>query len=128
MSDRDPTDLELDDWGKLGQKLRESREYLGLSQAQVAAAMELQRPSISSIEAGKRRVTVLELKRFADLYRRPYSYFVGDDEEAEAEPDEALGAIFRASKDLSVVDRDQVRRFAEFLRQAGKAPTRKDAD
>lgn len=127
MSENDRA-LELGDWEKLGQKLRESREYLGLSQAQVAESLDLQRPAISSIESGKRRVTVLELKRLADLYRRPYSYFVEEGDAEATEPDEALGAIFRASKDLSDIDRDQVRRFAEFLKQAGKAPKPNNAD
>jgi transcriptional regulator with XRE-family HTH domain len=108
------------DWRAIGERLRESREYLGLSQADVADALNLSRPAVSSIEAGKRKVSGLELKRLARLYRRSYEYFLG-----EAQPDaadESIDAIFRAARSLSEEDRQQVRRFAEFLRDAGPAP------
>lgn len=128
MTGHDETDLQLDDWETLGKRIKESREYLGLSQAQVAEVLDIARPSVSLIESGKRRVSVLELKTLAKLFRRSYSYFVGELDETTLEQDESLGAIFRASMDLSDVDRDQVRRFAEFLKQAGEAPGRADAE
>jgi transcriptional regulator with XRE-family HTH domain len=123
------TDLQADttdlDWRAVGERLRESREYLGLSQADVADALNLSRPAISAIEAGKRKVSGLELKRLARIYRRSYEYFLG-----EAKPDAAdatIDAIFRAARTLSEEDRHQVRRFAEFLRDAGPAPDTQDA-
>jgi transcriptional regulator with XRE-family HTH domain len=104
--------------------LREAREYLGLSQEQVADHLGIPRPSVSTIEAGKRRISFLELKRLADLYRRPLSYFSGDE---EPEVDETTNALFRTTQELSSADRQQVLRFAQFLRAAGpaQAPSRK---
>ena len=61
----------------LGQRLREAREALGLPQSAVADHLDIPRPSVSEIEAGKRKVTFLELKRLAALYRRPIAYFSG---------------------------------------------------
>jgi transcriptional regulator with XRE-family HTH domain len=105
----------------LGARLRSSREYLGLSQEEVAEHMGLSRPAISNIEAGKRKVSTEELTRFAKLYRRPYEYFLG--QEAELPQDETTGALFRAARDLSEGDKEQVLRFAEFLRNAGRPPS-----
>jgi transcriptional regulator with XRE-family HTH domain len=111
---------------ELGRRLREAREYLGLSQEQVADHLGIPRPSVSTIEAGKRRITFLELKRLAELYRRPLSYFSGEEEQ---DTDETTDALFRTTKELSSTDREQVLRFAQFLRTAGpaQAPSRKSA-
>lgn len=104
---------------KLGSRLREAREFLGLSQESVATAMELPRATISAIESGKRKVIGTELHKFAALYKRELSFFFDSQPSAE---DASVAAIYRATKDLSQTDRDQVIRFAEFLRGAGSAP------
>ncbi len=105
---------------EIGERLRRSREYLGFSQEEVADSMEISRPAVSNIEAGKRKVSAEELRRFAQLYRRPYEYFLGEAEEIA--DDETVGALFRTTQELSDGDREQVLRFAQFLRNAGKAP------
>ena len=40
----------------LARRLREAREYVGLSQEEVAFALLVSRPAISNIEAGTRKV------------------------------------------------------------------------
>jgi transcriptional regulator with XRE-family HTH domain len=112
---------------ELGRRLREAREYLGLSQEQVADHLGIPRPSVSTIEAGKRRISFLELKRLATLYRRPLAYF--SDEEVPA-GDDTTDALFRTTQELNSTDREQVLRFAQFLRTAGpaKPPNRKSSD
>lgn len=126
MSDsRDPT-AEDAAWAQLGERLRRAREYLGLSQNDVAQHLGLSRPAITNMEAGKRKVSTLELNQLAKLYRQPYDYLTGDtDELAE---DETTGALFRATRELSERDREQVLRFAQFLRNAGPAPRVGDED
>lgn len=108
------------DAGCLGARLRSSREYLGFSQEEVAEHMGLSRPAITNIEAGKRKVSAEELARFAELYRRPYEFFLG--EPVEVSEDETTGALYRAARELSEGDKEQVLRFAEFLRNAGSPP------
>jgi transcriptional regulator with XRE-family HTH domain len=107
----------------LGQRLREARESLGLPQSTVADHLDIPRTAVSEIEAGRRKVTFLELKRLAALYRRPIAYFSGD---APAAEDETTTALYRTTEELSSTDREQVLRFAQFLRDAGPAvpPTR----
>lgn len=100
----------------LGARLKESREYIGLLQEDVAAALGIPRTSVHALEAGKRKVTGLELRRLARLYRRPVGWLLGEEEIdlTDAEP------LFRAAAALSDSDREQVLRFAEFLAAAGK--------
>jgi transcriptional regulator with XRE-family HTH domain len=111
---------------ELGARLRASREFLGFSQEEVAEHMGLSRPAISNIEAGKRKVSSEELKRFAELYRRPYEYLLGEAEEQVE--DETTEALYRAARELSEGDKAQVLRFAEFLRNAGPAPEPKESE
>lgn len=100
----------------LGARLKESREYIGLLQEDVATALGIPRTSVHALEAGKRKVTGLELRRLARLYRRPVGWLLGEEDAGlnEAEP------LFRAAAALSESDREQVLRFAEFLAAAGK--------
>lgn len=108
---------------QIAQRIREAREYLGLSQGVVADAVGVPRPSISMMESGQRKVSADELRKLAQLYRKPYGYFLGEEVVGEtAESAESVTALFRAAKDLSENDRLQVLRFAEFLRDAGPPP------
>jgi transcriptional regulator with XRE-family HTH domain len=111
--------LDVDDFeeqAKIGARLKESREYVGLLQEDVASALGIPRASVSALESGKRRVTALEIRRLARIYRKPVGWLLGDHEieVGNAEP------LFRATESLSAEDRDQVLRFAEFLAAAGK--------
>ena len=52
--------FESDDaWRALGERLREAREYVGLSQETVANALTIPRPSVSDMESGKRKVSMI---------------------------------------------------------------------
>lgn len=105
-------------WTDVGERIRQAREYLGFSQADVAEALGVSRPTVSALESGKRKVSSLELKKLAQVLRRPVEYFLGSTVEAN----DTIGAIYRAARELSEQDRQQVRRFAEFLRSAGSPP------
>ena len=113
---------------RLGNRLRESREYLGLSQEFVAEHLGIPRASISAMENGKRKVSSLELKQLARIYKQPPSYFLDEDEFArdEQSQDVTIRALYRTARALSDQDRQQVLRFAQFLRQAGQAPAPKE--
>jgi DNA-binding transcriptional regulator YiaG len=58
-------------------KLRASREDAGLTQTDVARALGRPQSFVSKCESGERRVDVVELALFADLYRKPLEFFVG---------------------------------------------------
>ena len=102
---------------QLGQKLREAREYIGLSQEEVAEHLQIPRASISALESGKRKVSALELDQFAQLYKRPISFFYEKEAMVEDPRDETMQALFRTTAALSPKDRQQLLLFAKFLRQ-----------
>ncbi|MCY2928829.1 MAG: helix-turn-helix transcriptional regulator [Planctomycetota bacterium] len=54
--------------GAIAGRLRLAREQAGLSQGQVAKLLGLHRPTVSEIEAGRRKVSAEELATFAELY------------------------------------------------------------
>ncbi len=99
----------------LGERLREAREYLGFSQEEVAAFLGVPRSALSLMETGQRKVDALELKKLAGLYKRPVGYFTGEETE-----DISIGAdvkhLARKVSDLSPEDREELSRFADFLR------------
>lgn len=100
-----------------GDRLRQAREYVGLSQDEVAMSLGLSRPSITNIELGARKVEATELGKLAKLYRRTLEYLLTGVEPAHSGP-EQLAFLARAVKGLSEKDLEEVARFAEFLKQS----------
>ncbi|SRR6266581_4379853 len=103
----------------VGRRLREARETLGLKQDDVAGALGIPRTSVVAMEAGRRNVTALELRRLARLYRRSIEWLLGE----TATPASVDNALYRATADLSEEDKEQILRFAQFLAAAGPAPS-----
>ena len=99
-------------------RIREARESLGLTQEEVSGALQIPRTSVHAMETGKRGVSALELRRLARLYRRRVEWLLGEDEAPVAAAD---GALYRATRDLTAEDKEQVLRFAQFL-AAGVTP------
>lgn len=98
----------------LAERLKETREFLGLSQQEAAEAAGLTRLAISAIETGRRKVESVELRALARVYGQPVSYFLPASE-AEAPPEE-VQYIARAAKELEPNDRAELLRFAQFLK------------
>jgi transcriptional regulator with XRE-family HTH domain len=100
---------------QLGERLRDARKYVGLSQEEAAAILKMPRTAVTEVESGQRKVEALELKRMAELYRQPVSHFTGED--ASAAPLTAdVAHLARQAASLSPKDREELGRFAEFLR------------
>lgn len=99
---------------RLGDRLREARKYLGLTQEEVANYLKIPRTALTDIENGQRRVEAIELMRLAKLYRQPVGYFTGEDAAASLPID--VAHIARQAAGLSQQDRNELGRFAEYLR------------
>jgi len=104
-------------------RLKEAREYLGLSQQEVATALRLPRSAVSLIETGQRGVESLELSALAKLYQRPIGFFTGEKQTPLAS-DVAL--LAKQVSKLSEQDRNELLRFSEFLMHRSQARSRND--
>ncbi len=72
------TTMEDVEWTEIGERIRDSRSAAGLSQADLARAVGLDRTMLAKIEAGARRVDALELARFSAILGVPMEHFLQD--------------------------------------------------
>lgn len=100
---------------RLGERLREAREYIGYSQDEVAAFLRVPRTAVTNMESGARKVEALELSRLAELYRKTVGYLIESDSGGDALPPD-VAHLARQAAQLSVKDREELGRFAEFLK------------
>ncbi|MHB8959588.1 MAG: helix-turn-helix domain-containing protein [Candidatus Limnocylindrales bacterium] len=119
-SDRPTPARESNEHRIVGARLREAREVLGLTQEDVAGALGIPRTSVIAMEAGRRKVTGLELRRLGRLFRRPIDWLLGESDS----PVHDVEALHRATAALSEEDKEQVLRFAQFLASAGSPEPR----
>jgi len=110
----------------LGERLKEAREYMGLKQEDVAKVLGIPRSALSNVEAGVRKVDAIELARLAKLYQRPVAWFTGEDPEATSEVAQEVAHVARAAATLSQQDRQELARFADFLKSRAKAKATPD--
>ena len=99
----------------LATRLKEAREYLALSQDEVARILDIPRTAVSLMEAGQRKVDAIELKKLAEIYQRPIGYFTGESGAAIPPVPESVEHLARAAAMLSDRDREELLQFAHFL-------------
>ncbi len=103
----------------IAQRLRMARDLAGLSQSQVAGILGLPRPSISEIEAGRRKVSAGELSRLSEIYDVSINWLTC----VEDESDSNKARIELAARELTKLkpeDLDRVLGLLETLRQSGR--------
>src|SRR5207244_12570152 len=101
----------------LAERLRTTREYLDFSQQDAADRSGMTRAALSAIETGRRKVESIELAALAKTYKCPVGFFIGE----EPEDDETVVLLGRTARDLTARDRQEVLRFARFLRSPASA-------
>jgi transcriptional regulator with XRE-family HTH domain len=99
----------------IGTRLKDAREYLQLSQDEVAKILEIPRTAISLMEAGQRKVDAIELKKLSRIYQRPIDYFTGGTMDVVAPIPESVQHLARTAAKLSDRDREELLQFARFL-------------
>lgn len=98
---------------EIAARLRTAREAAGLSQAQVARMLEVARPTVSEIEAGRRRVPAEELARLADIYAVSADWVLFG---ASAVDNNRLLAAAREADRIDPKDLDRIREIIGMLR------------
>ncbi len=98
----------------IGQRLQDTRKYLGFTQEEVADHLGVNRTALVEIEKGNRKIEALELKKLAKLYQQPIIHFTGEDVATSALPAD-IAHLARKAAALSDTDREELARFADFL-------------
>ncbi len=106
----------------LKDRLRLAREQAGLTQGQVARLLSMHRPTISEIEAGRRRVTSEELVTFSQTYEVSVAWLSGTDAAADGMDDRVRLAARELAK-LKASDLDRILKLLMRMRQT-KGPKR----
>jgi transcriptional regulator with XRE-family HTH domain len=57
-------------------QLREARQQAKMTQADVASALRKPQSFVSKCESGERRIDIIELQDFAELYGKTITFFV----------------------------------------------------
>ena len=57
-------------------RLKQARKDAGFDQKKVAELLGVSQSYISKVEAGQRRVDVIQLKEFAKIYKKSLNFFI----------------------------------------------------
>ncbi len=96
----------------IAMRLRLAREEAGLSQGQVAKKMEMHRPTISEIEAGRRKVSVEELSILASIYGVSVEWLSCSDTNV---PDIIRDKLELAARGLTALKESDLNRILDLL-------------
>ena len=64
------------DYKEIIERLKTARIEVGLSQQEVANKLGKPQSYISKIESGERRLDVVEIKKFAVIYKKDITFFI----------------------------------------------------
>lgn len=103
----------------IAERLREARENSGLSQGQVAKKLEMHRPTITEIEAGRRKVSAQEIEKFSDLYDVSIEWLVNGI--INAGHDERILLAARELSEMTEQDLERLMKTLQILRNPGKS-------
>ena len=95
----------------IASRLRLAREIAGLTQGQVARRFGWHRPTVSEIEAGRRRVLAEELTALAELYGVNVPWIIGEDGE-DGTSDRAM----LAARELDKLKDEDLERLLQLIR------------
>lgn len=71
-----PKSIYSKDYRKIIERLKKARIDVGLSQQAVADKLGKPQSYVSKIESGERRLDVIEMKKFAEIYKKDISFFL----------------------------------------------------
>ena len=100
----------------IASRLRLSREMAGLTQRQVAKSLNWHRPTVSEIEAGRRRVSAEELTTLAEIYGVNVPWIVGEEDEESTLAADRVKLAARELSKLREEDLDRVLELVQALR------------
>ena len=96
----------------IASRLRLSREMAGLTQSQVARNLDWHRPTVSEIEAGRRRVSAEELATLAEMYGVNVPWIVGEEDE---DSNLTIDRVKLAARELSKLREEDLDRLLHLV-------------
>jgi transcriptional regulator with XRE-family HTH domain len=78
MYNKAMTSLHSPEYKRFLKRLKKARFEAGLTQSEVSKALGVAQSFVSKSESGERRVDIIELKRFAKIYKKSLNYFSSD--------------------------------------------------
>lgn len=97
----------MTDREKIAERLKEARILAGLSQDNAAKMLSLQRPAISEIESGKRKVSAEEIIQFSKVYKVSATWLLLKEDD-DVELSNELKVAARELGKMSDVDREKL--------------------
>lgn len=71
-----PKTIHTDEYQRITERLKQARLDAGLTQEKVAKKIKKPQSYISKVEAGEQRIDVIELKVFANIYKKSIDFLV----------------------------------------------------
>ncbi len=68
--------IHSNDHAKIVANLKKARKESGLDQLQVAKLLKRSQSYISKIESGQRKIDVIDLQKFGQIYKKPLTFFI----------------------------------------------------
>lgn len=106
----------------IASRIREARRLAGLSQAQVAKMLGLQRPSVTDIEAGNRTVAAEELVKLTEIFDVSVSWILGEGTATLDAHDDRLQLAARELQKLKPKDLERLLTILASMRHQEKTP------
>lgn len=100
----------LSDREKIAKRLKEARIQSGLLQEQAAKLLGIQRPTISEIEAGRRKVSAEEIIQFAELYKVDSSWLLLEDSSSYD------SSFMFAARELEKLNQEDIKKLIDILK------------
>ena len=99
---------------RIGSRIRQAREALGLSQEKLCPTCRMLTHGHFVLRDGARRVRIEDLQRLAKVLNKPIDYFLQEEPE-----DELVSILWRARQELSPRAYQQMKAFLSHLQEQG---------
>lgn len=109
---------------RVAERIKNTREKLGFTQARLASDAGITPGAISQIEAGERVPSTPVLRKLASVLRVSTDYLLGDTDDSELSDllqDENIQSFFRDYKNLSSEDQNQMKSIVDILKAKKKS-------
>lgn len=101
---------ELTSREKIAKRLKDARIQSGLSQENASKLIGMQRPTISEIEAGRRKVSAEEVIKFSELYAVNPSWLLLEEKESHD------ANFMFAARELEKLNPDEIKKLIDILK------------